>query len=330
MSRSILFGSSLGGRESSLLPPFRRVVYATDLTPTSAGCATVAYALAADRGTVDAVHVLGPRAASEGRAFPHLRADLERQAPADATARRVETVVHVLQASEVAAAIVRLVERVGAEAVVLGTRARGPVGRWLWGSVASEVAPAVRALTLFVGSSTRIDAARPRPRSVLLPLEISLFEGEAVHVAYRLVSEGGVVHLLHAWEFAYAESARDDLSSPYHPRGEEREVHERELHERLSKVIPAWASSRGVRTETHVVEDGDPIDAIRNVADRLDVDMLVLPTHGRRGFERAWFGSVAAKVLRSGRAAVVVRLPEAASQPERSNSAVTGLGAPDA
>ncbi|MBU0595501.1 universal stress protein [Candidatus Bipolaricaulota bacterium] len=47
--------------------------------------------------------------------------------------------------------------------------------------------------------------------------------------------------------------------------------------------------------ESHV-EEGHPGDIIPEMAKRLDADLIVMGTHGRRGLERALMGSVAREV----------------------------------
>jgi nucleotide-binding universal stress UspA family protein len=49
---------------------------------------------------------------------------------------------------------------------------------------------------------------------------------------------------------------------------------------------------------TFAVDTGRPVDAICARARRLGVDLIVMTTHGRTGFSRAWIGSVADGVVR--------------------------------
>ena len=46
-----------------------------------------------------------------------------------------------------------------------------------------------------------------------------------------------------------------------------------------------------------VVRPGDAAKEIRNEAERVPFDLLILGTHGRSGFERLFLGSVTEKVL---------------------------------
>lgn len=58
-----------------------------------------------------------------------------------------------------------------------------------------------------------------------------------------------------------------------------------------------------------VVRPGDAAREIRNEAERLPFDLLILGTHGRSGFERLFLGSVTEKVLRSTRVPVLTIPP---------------------
>ncbi len=56
------------------------------------------------------------------------------------------------------------------------------------------------------------------------------------------------------------------------------------------------AESMGVPASTRLVENHDPVQAIHDA--EADHDLVVMGTHGRRGFNRWMFGSVAEGALR--------------------------------
>jgi nucleotide-binding universal stress UspA family protein len=70
---------------------------------------------------------------------------------------------------------------------------------------------------------------------------------------------------------------------------------------RLNQLAPADASAKGISTEVHVLVATDAWEAICKAAERLDVDLICLGTHGRTGVARAALGSVAAHVLSNSR-----------------------------
>lgn len=49
---------------------------------------------------------------------------------------------------------------------------------------------------------------------------------------------------------------------------------------------------------SHVLRQGDVVEAILQTATDVDADLLILGTHGRKGLERFFLGSVAEQVIR--------------------------------
>ena len=69
----------------------------------------------------------------------------------------------------------------------------------------------------------------------------------------------------------------------------------KEAAQHALKQAQQLAEEAGVRYETVLVEHQHPVEAI-HVAER-SVDLVVMGTHGRRGFNRFLFGSVAEEAL---------------------------------
>jgi len=73
------------------------------------------------------------------------------------------------------------------------------------------------------------------------------------------------------------------------------------------------AERRGVPTKSAVL-DGRPYEAILEYADEVDVDMIVMGTHGRSGLDRFMLGSVTERVLRTANVPVLaIRLDDGGS-----------------
>ncbi|MFA5595295.1 MAG: universal stress protein [Trueperaceae bacterium] len=64
----------------------------------------------------------------------------------------------------------------------------------------------------------------------------------------------------------------------------------------LLEHVVAMAREKGVTAKGVLVEDVDPVQAIHEA--EKDHDLVVMGTHGRRGFNRWMFGSVAEGALR--------------------------------
>jgi nucleotide-binding universal stress UspA family protein len=135
--------------------PYRRVLCATDLSPTGDSAVALAYRLTAEGGTVtllhvhDSMHLEPPRRAVkakgaatakevveavERQARDHVEALPYRSGRPDVTSEQV-----FVRHPNAAAAIERQAEETGADAIVLGTRGRTGLGRILMGSVATAV-----------------------------------------------------------------------------------------------------------------------------------------------------------------------------------------------
>jgi nucleotide-binding universal stress UspA family protein len=70
----------------------------------------------------------------------------------------------------------------------------------------------------------------------------------------------------------------------------------------------ARADARGIETVSAVLQ-GDPAKTIVDYADEYDVDLVVMPTHGRTGLERVFLGSVTERVVGTATVPVVVVTP---------------------
>lgn len=71
----------------------------------------------------------------------------------------------------------------------------------------------------------------------------------------------------------------------------------------------ARADEQGVSTESAVMQ-GDPSLTIVDYADVFDIDLIVMPTHGRRGLSRLLLGSVTERVVGSATVPVVAVTPD--------------------
>lgn len=81
------------------------------------------------------------------------------------------------------------------------------------------------------------------------------------------------------------------------------------LHEYISGVVAEEAArirEAGIDVEELVVDAVSPHEAILEVAEERQVDLIVMGTHGRTGLARAVIGSVADRVVRHARVPVVL------------------------
>jgi nucleotide-binding universal stress UspA family protein len=78
---------------------------------------------------------------------------------------------------------------------------------------------------------------------------------------------------------------------------------------RYLQGIAVRLSGEGIKVRTKILE-GDPASTILCYAHREDVDVIVMGTHGRSGFSRLFWGSVAEKVALTTKRPVVLVKPE--------------------
>jgi nucleotide-binding universal stress UspA family protein len=88
--------------------------------------------------------------------------------------------------------------------------------------------------------------------------------------------------------------------------------HAAENREHLAQLV-SRVRARGVNASEQIVE-GFPDTGISEAADELDVDLVVIGTHGRTGLKRLLLGSVAERVVRLCRRHVMVARPAADGQ----------------
>lgn len=142
---------------------------------------------------------------------------------------------------------------------------------------------------------------------ILMPVDGSACSQRALEEGLRLAAElDAEVLLLHALEDPLAMGYATPESLPYAARlAEDLKTEAERILERASRR----AEELGVRATTRLVEHRDPIDAIHDAED--EVDLVVIGTHGRRGMERWMFGSVTEGALRrSGKPFLIVRSDE--------------------
>jgi nucleotide-binding universal stress UspA family protein len=133
----------------------------------------------------------------------------------------------------------------------------------------------------------------PRFRSVLIASDLSELAKAAILPAYGLVAGGGQAHLcyVHQQEQSVGEVPVARIA-PLSP--EQREA----IKAKLESLVPDDAAEQGIGTYVSVFEAPSVATAILQAAERLDVDVIALASHGRSGLGRLMQGSVAEEVAR--------------------------------
>jgi len=201
-----------------------------------------------------------------------------------------------------------------ASLVVMGAESRRGLARLAHPAVSNRVArhaagvPIVFAPPTPATPASGVAAEVPGIFTVLAPTDLSPAGNRAVPYAYALLAgHGGVVELCHVHERALP-------TPPYaydRPQGKLDAEGRRRLEAELRALVPRDAEARGITTHVTVIDGGEAATAIRQAAERLAGDAIVLGTHGRGGAHRALLGSVSAEVMRrAGRPVFIVPTPK--------------------
>jgi len=136
----------------------------------------------------------------------------------------------------------------------------------------------------------------PRYRSVLIACDLSDVAREAILPAYGLLAGGGRVELCYVHERGREEGIGRPAVRAAPPLSDDERA---TVEVKLREQVPAEAAERGIGTRISVLEGQEAAAAILQAAQRLDVDVIALASHGRTGLGRLLLGSVAEEVARN-------------------------------
>jgi len=174
--------------------------------------------------------------------------------------------------------------------VVMGTRGRTGLPRYLFGSVAETVLRTATGPVL----ATQASEHSMSYDDILVPIAGERESRNVPQIAIDFAEQfDATLHLFHVVDRRLLASAydlgpaRSDVESTLEERGED-----------LLRSAKAPLEAAGIEFETHL-ESGLPVSKLREVAATADIDLVVMWSHRRRGPDRLLRGSVAESVLRS-------------------------------
>lgn len=129
---------------------------------------------------------------------------------------------------------------------------------------------------------------------ILIPTDGSEITGKAVDTAIKLAKLHGAKLYAISVKEPFPYSAVSEMQPT--PPQEFFDAQERIAQSRLSQVLEA-AKAAEVPIEAHSVEALHAWEAIIEHAQRVQADLLVMASHGRRGFQALLLGSETQKVL---------------------------------
>ena len=213
-----------------------------------------------------------------------------RQAAERADEQGVETVTEVVR-GEPYHEIVDYAERHGLELIVMPTHGRRGLERFLLGSTSERVVRRADVPVLTMRPDDDVTISHPY-QDVLVPTDGSECANQALAIGVDVAdAEDAALHLLSVIAItALGADARPDIRM---------EMLEESAHELLDEAA-AFADDAGVDAASTAVEYGPSIHrAILTYIDDHDIDLVVVGTHGRTGFDRYVLGSVTEYLVRT-------------------------------
>ncbi len=126
-------------------------------------------------------------------------------------------------------------------------------------------------------------------KEILVPIDFSDASFHALETAREMLAPGGKLHVVHVLQSLHP--VEPGLVWEVIDENTRREQVRVSLEERLG----GSAASLGIEVHTPL---GDPGRQVAAIAQAHEADLIVMPSHGRRGFERLLLGSVTERVLR--------------------------------
>ncbi|ACZ39710.1 universal stress protein [Sphaerobacter thermophilus] len=197
--------------------------------------------------------------------------------------------------------------------IVMTTRGRSGIGRWIYGSVAERVVRGAGVPVLLIRSGM----AQPEGgtfRRIMVPLDGSAYAeaalSYAVQIARAFDAELSLVRVAETTQIyamltppAQTPPAVESLNEVVAQLIADANAYLAKVGERLQ--------GEGLRVRTQTLE-GIAAEQLLAYEQEEDIDLVVMATHGRSGFSRLVFGSVAERVLKLGKTPVMMVKPKGA------------------
>ena len=210
----------------------------------------------------------------------------------------VETDVHSTQSRDITQSIIDHIEDLKADIVLLCAHGHGGLRDFFLGNVAQQVIVHGKTPVLFVRTEEHKTEKPFECNKVLLPLDGTPAHEPAINYAVELAGAcGKTIHLLTVVPTVgtlYAERAATRQLLPS-TMNAVLDLAEQGAVSYLEDVIKQ-ISNKGFQITAEVLR-GDVASVILSTIDRLNIDAIVLATHGRTSTDAFWSASITPKVL---------------------------------
>lgn len=229
------------------------------------------------------------------------RATIEKAATS-ISRRGVKSRSKILHArTSIADSIIECSENEKCDIIVAGTRGLGGFRRMLMGSVSTDLVNRATCPVLVVRTS-------PESKQVQLAKLLVATDGsttalkavtEAVSIADSVRAELSIVNVVYLSPLAYSSGVQGTIDRVL------REL--REEGERIVSEGKQIAEERGIKADARMIDSGhSPVVAITELADKNEIDLIVLGTRGLGGFQKLVLGSVANGIVHYSKCSVMV------------------------
>ena len=184
--------------------------------------------------------------------------------------------------------------------ILISSHGRTGPGRWVYGSVAEKVLRGACCHTAVIRA--QVETTTFSHRRILVPLDGSSLAEKALAPAFALAEAlTAELLLLRVAAPAHLTVETDTMRE----QSEYLESHERADADSYLGRLMSDLPQTDVKVSARLVK-GPTAEMIISSADKLQVDLIVMSSHGRSGIGRWLYGSVAEKVLRGADCATLV------------------------
>jgi nucleotide-binding universal stress UspA family protein len=281
-----------------ILVPLDGSQYAESVLPTAA---YLAKRLAA---SVVIIHVVEKNARPEVHGQQHLTDAKQAAAYLDSIGKKfttdaiaVEKHVHDVEVTDVAQAIAQHIIELSSDLILICTHGKRDAKEWAFGSIAQQVVSLDKAPVLIIRPEIKKNHPEFSIDKMLVPIEGKDEHSQGLRymrdLAHSLHSSIQLLHVVDTFESVtgdWTSVTRQLPGATRHLLDMEEEAINKYLADKKRSLEQLGLSV------SYAVRRGEPSGQICTEAKRVSAGLIILGTHGKKGMDAFWAGSVAAKI----------------------------------